>query len=111
MDSLTWEGECAGIAPPRPELRRAERIVRARPGVSDARNLLVVKMSVSPITVEAEWTRVASSTADPAWTIPISGFNPASERAIETILTAGNGMAGIRGSLEERSSWSHAGTF
>jgi trehalose/maltose hydrolase-like predicted phosphorylase len=69
-----------------------------------------VKTIPSPVAVEHEWSRLTIP-VDPDWTISLPGFSPAAERATETLLTAGNGFAGVRGSLEEGSSWSHPGTF
>src|SRR5947208_6676859 len=62
-------------------------------------------------TVEDTWAAYAASSAEPDWTIRFTGFNAASERATETLLTVGNGLVGIRGALEEGSQWSHPGTF
>jgi kojibiose phosphorylase len=48
---------------------------------------------------------------DPQWSIRVPGFDPASERAIETLLTISNGVAGTCGSLEEGTKASRPATF
>src|SRR5919106_1352341 len=50
-------------------------------------------------------------TDDPAWVVRLAGFNPAGERAVETLLSVANGLVGTRGTLEETASASLPGVF
>lgn len=45
------------------------------------------------------------------WSISVSGFDPQAERETESLLAIGNGMVGIRGSLEGRTYASQPGTL
>jgi beta-phosphoglucomutase family hydrolase len=51
------------------------------------------------------------STADPAWTVEVIGFDPLAERDIESWLTVANGRTGTRGSVEEGSEESDPATY
>ncbi len=48
---------------------------------------------------------------DPTWQLVEPGIVPALEHDIETRFTIGNGLLGVRGSLEEGYAWSRARTF
>ena len=48
---------------------------------------------------------------DPCWRLDERGFVPPAEHDTETRLTIGNGRLGVRGALEEPSTWSRARTF
>jgi trehalose/maltose hydrolase-like predicted phosphorylase len=50
-------------------------------------------------------------TEDSDWHLTVSGFEPAREHGVETLLTIANGYAGTRGALEEGSPASRIGTY
>jgi trehalose/maltose hydrolase-like predicted phosphorylase len=53
----------------------------------------------------------AEPTADPRWLLVEDGFTLAREHEVESLMTVGNGYAGVRGSLAERVSLSAPATY
>ena len=56
-------------------------------------------------------TGLPEPTSDPAWLIEVVGFDPLTEREVESWLTVGNGRIGTRGSVEEGSEESDPATY
>jgi trehalose/maltose hydrolase-like predicted phosphorylase len=63
-------------------------------------------------TTLSEWVTVAlAAPAEPAWQLTESGYRPALEHDIETRFAVGNGLLGVRGSLEQPTIASRPRTF
>ncbi len=59
-----------------------------------------------------DWTNAAlTPPADPAWRLEAIGYQPALEHDVETRFTVGNGLLGVRGSLEQPTIASRPRTF
>ena len=60
----------------------------------------------------ADWAEAALILpADPMWRLEVPGYQPALEHDLETRFAIGNGLLGVRGSLEQPTKASRPRTF